>query len=122
MTREQRQRALELAGGDETIFQLASTSNPSAHARYTAAEVILALDAEGGVIAAAAKRLGCARSSVKNYIRRHPSVRRSLKATRTATCDTAKSNLAAGVMGGSIFASVSFLRIYGGNRGFGDPE
>lgn len=112
LTPQQRQHALELADGDTSIFRPAYVENPKAHARFTCAEIILAIAESGGVVAVAAKRLGCARSTIKNYIARNPAVRRALQMSRRQMCDAAKSRLATEVMGGSLFASIHYLKIY----------
>lgn len=119
MSPKQRQRALDLAGNDNSIFRPASASNPKVHCRFTCAQVIMALEESGGVIAVAAKRLGCARSTMKNYVARYPVVRRALKAVRTETCDIAKCRLAEEVRTGSLFAAIHYIKLYDTDRGRG---
>lgn len=99
------------------IFDPAVSSNRRAHARFTQAQVIIALAEAAGVVALAARQLACSRATTKNYIARHPAVRQALHAVRAQTCARAESPLVDGVMRGDIFASIKYLQLFSADYG-----
>jgi hypothetical protein len=63
--------------------------------RYTPDEVAAALRAAGGVHAVAAEKLGCHRTTILDYVRRHPKVRQAYDEARAVAVDKAESKLMA---------------------------
>lgn len=61
--------------------------------KYTAAQMIEALRASGGVIAAAARMLGCSRNTVKRYIRTYVTVEEVFEEENETSLDTAEEAL-----------------------------
>ena len=53
-----------------------------ANERYSAEEVVNAVEAAGGVVQDAAARLGCSASTVYNYANRYVTVKRSIREAR----------------------------------------
>lgn len=63
--------------------------------RYTAGEVIDALEAAGGVVRGAARRLGCTAKTIYNYADRYVTVREAMEAARSDTYAEAQAYLLA---------------------------
>ncbi len=88
--------------------------------RYTAAEVIQALEDSRGLITQAAALLGCSRGTITNYAARYPTVAETLKWKRLELSDLAMSALYEAVEAGAPWAILFTLRTFGADRGYGD--
>jgi len=64
-----------------------------ARQRYTATQLIQLARDVGGNKTAAARRLGCDRTTVQNYCNRYPTVERAFEEERQAIADWAESGL-----------------------------
>lgn len=112
-----RRRVLELTDGNETVFLRRNSWHH--HERYTAAEVIEALDATAGLVAMAARRLGCTPNTVHNYIRRNAVVRGALETIRAELADYAMSKVLELIKAGHPSTVIWYLTVYGSSRGYG---
>ncbi|MFA7307043.1 MAG: hypothetical protein WC026_10265 [Hyphomicrobium sp.] len=112
-----RRRVLELTDGNETVFLLRNSWH--CHERYTPAEVIEALDATAGLVAMAARRLGCTANTVHNYIRRHPAVRLALETIRAEIADFAMSKVLELIKACHAPTIIWYLSTFGQSRGYG---
>jgi hypothetical protein len=86
--------------------------------QYTAEQVIEALKASAGIQAAAARRLGCDRNTIANYIKRYATVRQALEEARDTTIDLAESKLIEKVQAGEWPAIAFTLKTVGRHRGY----
>jgi hypothetical protein len=86
--------------------------------RYTAEQVAEALKASAGIQAAAARRLGCGRDTVAQYIERYVTVRQALEEARDTTIDLAESKLIEKVQAGEWPAIAFTLKTVGRHRGY----
>jgi GH24 family phage-related lysozyme (muramidase) len=90
--------------------------------QYTAEQVIEALKASAGIQAAAARRLGCDRNTIGNYIKRYATVRQALEEARDTTIDLAESKLIEKVQAGEwpaiAFTLKTVGRTVGRHRGY----
>lgn len=86
--------------------------------RYTAEEVATAIRESRGLITYAAKRLGCSRNTVYNYIERYASVAEAQDDARNELLDTAELQLARQINEGNITAIIFTLKTIGKHRGF----
>lgn len=93
-------------------------SRPHRQERYAPLLVAEALLLSGGIKSHAAARLGCSRSTVQAYIRRHPEVRAAWQEARDILLDNAESKLAKLVDEGNWQAVRYTLSTLGKDRGF----
>lgn len=88
--------------------------------RYTARQVIAALNATRGTVYLAARRLGCDAETVQRYCKRFPKVMAAKKAHQEELVDTAYLKLWAAVEKGDMWAVLFTLRTLGKDRGFSE--
>ena len=86
--------------------------------RYTAQQVIDALRKARGIMAVAAKLLGCTRYTVYNYIARYPTVAKAYQEQRDTIVDIAEGKLVAMLDAGEWPAVKYTLSTLGRNRGY----
>lgn len=86
--------------------------------RFKAEEVIKAIQATGGVKAIIAKRLGCHRHTIDNYIKRYATVRQAYEAEREEILDVAESRLVQKIHEGFWPAIRFALCTLGKDRGY----
>ena len=91
-----------------------------ARQRYTQLQVADAIRSTRGLVALAARQLGCDRSTVENYLHRYPKVREALEDARTQQLDVAEAKLFQAIDRGELSAVTFYLRSVGRRRGYGD--
>jgi hypothetical protein len=79
-----------------------------------------ALQETRGLTTLAARRLGCTRGTVENYVARYPIVRLALHDARARQLDVAEAQLFKAIDNGELRAVESFLKTIGRHRGYGD--
>ena len=82
--------------------------------RFTCDQVVRAIQQARGNITQAARALGCAPQTVRNYVNRHPSVRAALEAQRQALIYQATSVLWDRLEAGDLGAAKFVLSCIGG--------
>jgi hypothetical protein len=90
------------------------------HPKFTAAQVALAITETRGLITYAAQRLGCDQQTVRNYIKRHQTVRDALEEARGQIVDLGELRLFQAVDAAEPWAVQFLLRTVGRDRGYGD--
>lgn len=112
--------------GSSVFFRLDQTK-PSAYAvsmssnSYTAVQVAVALTQAGGIVAEAARILGCTRKTVHNWIKRDPEVAEARDQARESVVDRAEQILRKKALDEEDRTSLIYLlRTMGRDRGFGD--
>jgi len=88
--------------------------------RFSAAEVIAAIRAGGGIKTAAAKRLGCDVDTLDNYCSRYPMVDAAYRQARAGVVDAAESILLQRLAAGEWDAAKFVLTTLGRDRGWGN--
>jgi len=86
--------------------------------RFTARQVVEALEEARGIVSDAATILGCTRATVYNYIKRYQSIKRVFEEKRLEVCDLAMSKLVEKIEEGDLRAIIFFLRTFGSHRGY----
>ena len=86
--------------------------------RYTAEQVIAALEGTKGMVTLAARKLGCHPATVRNYIARHPTVAQAHKEQREGFLDMAELALQKAVQNGEGWAVAFALKTIGRSRGY----
>jgi hypothetical protein len=86
--------------------------------RYTAEQVIAALEQTKGMLFLASRVLGCSHDTVVNYIKRYPSVRQVSEQLRGELVDTAELKLWQSVQKGEQWGVTLVLKTLGKDRGY----
>ena len=86
--------------------------------RYTAAQVIDALERTKGMVFLAAKILGCSHVTVYNYAKRYASVKKAIDANRGEVIDVAELKLFEAIRAGEHWAVAFALKTIGKHRGY----
>jgi hypothetical protein len=115
-----RRRALELANYDDRI--LARFNDNIRHERFAQVDVIIALDQSAGIASLAARRLGCSRRTVTNYIARYPAVRIALQSIRDELVDFARAKILELIQARNPRVVIWYASRYGQARGYGRSE
>jgi hypothetical protein len=88
--------------------------------RYSDKMIITALRDARGLVAPAAKALGCHEATIRNRVREVPAVREALQEARAALVDLAEQRLYEAVDAGESWAVALVVRTLGRDRGYGD--
>ena len=86
--------------------------------KFPPAKIIEALRASRGMIAAAARLLGCTRQTIYDAIIRHPEINTVVAGERELMLDTAELKLMEAVEGGEAWAVKFMLATQGQSRGY----
>lgn len=86
--------------------------------RFTAAQMIEALDINKGMVYLTAKSLGCCHTTVYNYAKRYKSVQQAIDANRGHVIDMAELKLYDAILAGEHWAVAFALRTIGKHRGY----
>jgi len=89
-----------------------------AEQRYTAQQVVGALTRAKGIKAAAAKYLGCDRTTVEHYCKRYAACRDAVAQERASFIDLAEGKLYESVASGDLSAVKFVLTTIGKDRGY----
>ena len=85
---------------------------------YTIDQVVEALRTSAGIKSAAAKKLGCAPSTLSGYFERHPELHDALRQIDEDLLDLAEGKLIGHIQSGSLDALKFFLSTKGKARGY----
>jgi hypothetical protein len=91
--------------------------------KFKLQHVEAALRNSGGIVTAAANYLeqgygSCSPASVRNYIRRHPSLKKVIEETVEQNLDHAETSLIKGILSDNMTATIFYLKTKGRNRGY----
>jgi hypothetical protein len=86
--------------------------------RYTSEQVQNTLVACNGLVYLAAERLGCASTTICNYMNRYPSIRRVVLEKRGKRVDVAEAALDKAVLAGEAWAVQFLLKTQAKDRGY----
>jgi len=87
--------------------------------KFTQKEVIDALRSSGGIISLAARKLGCSRTTIYNYIQRYSKIREAYEEIIETWLDIAEMKLLQKILEGDLRAIIFYLRTKGASRGYG---
>ena len=111
--------------GSRQIRQLLALGHSSATAlpkksneKFSKAKIIEALRHSRGMIAIAARVLGCGRQCIYDAIKRHPEINEVVAGERDLMIDTAELKLAEAITKGQPWAIAMSLKTIGRNRGY----
>lgn len=86
--------------------------------KYRPESVIAALEASRGMVATAARALGCSRNTIAAYAKRHAAVREALEDQRELMTDAAEGKLYDRIGAGDAWAVCFYLKTQGKERGY----
>jgi len=99
---------------DEAVLNKTRHSNE----KYTAEKIIEALKTSRGMIAVAARVLGCDRKTIYNAIQRHPAINEVVAGERELMVDSAELKLIEAIHKGQSWAIAFCLKTQGRSRGY----
>ena len=88
--------------------------------KYSAQQVIKALEQTKGNIAHAARLLGCTRATVYKYVNTHMTVKNALDDQRETRIDYVENKLMQQIEDGNVTAMIYFLKTQGKHRGWSE--
>lgn len=86
--------------------------------KFTAEQIANALIEAKGFVSVAAKNLGCAPNTVRNYIKRYATCAQAVEDTREEMKDFAESKLFTEIKNGNITAIIFYLKTQAKDRGY----
>ena len=104
------------------MAELDSLDPKKRYAKFTAEQVIEAIHASKGMQNFAARKLGCAPSTIRNYADRHPTVRQAINDERNLVLDTAELALFKAIQEGEAWAVCFTLKTIGKGRGYTERQ
>lgn len=88
--------------------------------KYTAEQIIEAVRASSGILADAARMLGCHRATMHSYVNRYSTVRAAVEEEREVLIDLCESKLVEAVKRGDMQAVYFTLKTIGKDRGYSE--
>lgn len=89
-----------------------------ANEKWTAKQMIDAIEQSKGILAQAARIVGCSRHTVTNYIDRYPTVKAAFDEANETTIDYVESQLLKQIGAGVPAATIFFLKTKAKHRGY----
>jgi predicted transcriptional regulator len=86
--------------------------------KFTAEQIANALIEAKGFVSVAAKNLGCAPNTIRNYIKRYATCSQAVTDTREEMKDFAESKLFIEIKNGNITAIIFYLKTQAKDRGY----
>jgi hypothetical protein len=96
----------------------AERSHVATYHKYTPQEIIDALEVSRGLIAPAARNLGCSRDTIRKYLAEYPEVAKAKADMREAVTDTAESSLYRAIEDREAWAVCFYLKTQAKDRGY----
>ena len=103
---------------DSPVSALGPPKPPTPKPRYTPAQVITALHGARGMVSGAARALKCDPDTVRNYVKRYPTVAAAMQEERETTTDIAELALYRAIEAGESWAVRYYLSTQGKARGY----
>ena len=86
--------------------------------KYTAQQVIDALEESKGIIAVASRKLGCTRATVYRYLKNYSTVKQAYDDANETNIDFVENKLMKAIDDGNITAMIFFLKTKAKHRGY----
>jgi hypothetical protein len=102
--------------------QLTTLERQPRNDRFKIKDVIAALQQTRGIKLAAARLIGCDRSTIDRYVRRYPTVAAAKDEASEGLLDIAEANIARAIQSGDLGMSQWFLIQKGKGRSYGKQE
>jgi hypothetical protein len=93
-------------------------TTPRPYRKFTVEQMIEALEHGRGLIAPAARYLGCSRATVRSYLEEYPAVSQAKLDQEEAVKDMAENALYAAILRGEAWAICFYLKCMAKDRGY----
>jgi hypothetical protein len=104
--------------------ELAKVEPKQSYRKFTQEQMIEALEGSHGLIAPAARYLGCKRDTIRSYIEEYPAVKQAKADAKEATKDLAENRLVDAIEDREAWAICFYLKTQAKDRGYierGEP-
>ena len=85
---------------------------------YVVEQITKAIQDANGILTVAARKLGCSRSTVYNYIDRYKAVKAAYAEANESNIDLVETKLMENIIGGNVAAQIFFLKTKAKHRGY----
>ena len=102
----------------ESMREIAKIEKPVPYRKYSVEQVIAALGESHGMIAPAARSLGCSRDTIRRYLAEHAEIAQTIADEREATTDLAENKLRDAIIRGEAWAICFYLKCMAKDRGY----
>jgi hypothetical protein len=100
------------------MTELVKVEKKQPYRKYTQEQVIEALERSKGLIAPAARALGCSRDTIRSYLEEYPAVWQAKLDQHEAVKDMAENALYAAILRGEAWATCFYLKCMAKDRGY----
>ena len=100
------------------MTELVKVEKKQPYRKYTQEQVIEALEQSKGLIAPAARALGCSRDTIRSYLEEYTAVAQAKLDQREAVTDMAENALYAAILRGEAWAICFYLKCMAKDRGY----
>src|SRR5215210_478723 len=98
--------------------ELAKIEKPVPYRKYSVEQIIAALGESHGMIAPAARSLGCSRDTIRRYLAEYAEIAQAIADEREATTDLAENRLRDAIIRGEAWAICFYLKCMAKDRGY----
>ena len=98
--------------------EIAKIEKPAPYRKFTPEDIIGALEQSRGLIAPAARALGCSRATIRSYIDEYSAVAQAKLDQEEAVKDMAENALYAAILRGEAWAICFYLKCRAKDRGY----
>jgi hypothetical protein len=100
------------------MTELVKVESKRPYRKYTQEQMIKALEESKGLIAPAARALGCSRDTIRSYLEEYTAVAQAKLDQREAVTDMAENALYAAILRGEAWAICFYLKCMAKDRGY----
>jgi hypothetical protein len=100
------------------MTELVKVESKRPYRKYTQEQMIKALEESKGLIAPAARALGCSRDTIRSYLEEYTAVARAKLDQQEAVKDMAENALYAAILRGEAWAICFYLKCMAKDRGY----
>ena len=100
------------------MTELVKVESKRPYRKYTQEQMIKALEESKGLIAPAARALGCSRDTIRTYLEEYTAVAQAKLDQREAVTDMAENALYAAILRGEAWAICFYLKCMAKDRGY----
>lgn len=93
-------------------------TSPQPYRKYTPEQIVRALQESHGMIAPAARNLGCSRDTIRRYLAEYAEIAQTIADEREATTDLAENKLRDAIIHGEAWAICFYLKCMAKDRGY----
>jgi len=100
------------------MTELVKVQSTTPYRKYTEQQIIEALEESKGLIAPAARKLGCARDTIRRYLEEYEDIAQAIKDQREAVTDMAENALYQAILDREAWAVCFYLKCMAKDRGY----